>query len=176
MALGRAAMLCAALTLISAAADGGARGRNQAPGTSSTASPQQAPPPPMPFSEWLEGVRTDALARGIKAETVQRPSRVWNRCPSSSSAIARRRSSRSRSTRTWRAGCRRRFVRDTRRAFAKHKALLGKVGSKYGVGREMLAAVWSIESNLGRFSGVRPTIQALATLAWDGRRAGVLPR
>ena len=35
----------------------------------------------------------------------------------------------------------------------------------------MLAAVWSIESNLGRFSGVRPTIQALATLAWDGRRA-----
>ena len=35
----------------------------------------------------------------------------------------------------------------------------------------MLAAVWAIESNLGRFSGVRPTIQALATLAWDGRRA-----
>ena len=35
----------------------------------------------------------------------------------------------------------------------------------------MLTAVWSIESNLGRFSGVRPTIQALATLAWDGRRA-----
>jgi membrane-bound lytic murein transglycosylase B len=31
-------------------------------------------------------------------------------------------------------------------------------------------AVWGLESNFGRFSGVRPTIQALATLAWEGRR------
>ena len=172
MALGRAAMLCAALTLISAAADGGARGRDQAPGTSSTASPQQAPPPPMPFSEWLEGVRTDALARGIKAETVQRAfeglepllivverDRTQAEFALTLDAYLARRLSKT-------------LLRDTRRAFAKHKALLGKVGSKYGVGRETLAAVWSIESNLGRFSGVRPTIQALATLAWDGRRAG----
>ncbi len=31
-------------------------------------------------------------------------------------------------------------------------------------------AVWGIESNFGRFTGVRPTVQALATLAYDGRR------
>jgi membrane-bound lytic murein transglycosylase B len=34
----------------------------------------------------------------------------------------------------------------------------------------VLVAVWGLESNFGRFSGVRPTIQALATLAWEGRR------
>jgi membrane-bound lytic murein transglycosylase B len=63
------------------------------------------------------------------------------------------------------------LVRDTRRALTRHDALFRKVAAKYGVRADVLAAVWSIESNLGRFSGVRPTIQALATLAWDGRRA-----
>ena len=27
-----------------------------------------------------------------------------------------------------------------------------------------------MESNFGRFTGTRPTVQALATLAWEGRR------
>ena len=34
----------------------------------------------------------------------------------------------------------------------------------------VIVAIWGLESNFGRFSGVRPTIQALATLAWEGRR------
>ena len=63
------------------------------------------------------------------------------------------------------------LVRDTRRAMTRHEATFRTVAAKYGVPADVLAAVWSIESNLGRFSGVRPTIQALATLAWDGRRA-----
>ena len=35
----------------------------------------------------------------------------------------------------------------------------------------IIAGIWGIESNFGRFSGVRPTIAALATLAWDPRRS-----
>ena len=31
--------------------------------------------------------------------------------------------------------------------------------------------VWGLESNFGRFTGVRPTVAALATLAWDPRRS-----
>ena len=34
----------------------------------------------------------------------------------------------------------------------------------------MLVAVWGLESNFGRFAGVRPTVPALATLAYDSRR------
>ena len=34
----------------------------------------------------------------------------------------------------------------------------------------MLVAVWGLESNFGRFAGVRPTVPALATLAYDPRR------
>jgi membrane-bound lytic murein transglycosylase B len=33
-----------------------------------------------------------------------------------------------------------------------------------------MVAIWGMESNYGRFTGTRPTVQALATLAWDGRR------
>ena len=48
--------------------------------------------------------------------------------------------------------------------------MLEKVGKAYGVQPRYLVAVWGIESNFGRFTGVRPTVQALATLAFDGRR------
>ena len=34
----------------------------------------------------------------------------------------------------------------------------------------LLVAIWGMESNFGRFTGTRPTVQALATLAWEGRR------
>ena len=36
--------------------------------------------------------------------------------------------------------------------------------------RTDLVAIWGMESNFGRFMGTRPTVQALATLAWEGRR------
>ena len=36
--------------------------------------------------------------------------------------------------------------------------------------RAFFVAIWGLESNFGRFQGVRPTIATLATLAYDGRR------
>ena len=37
----------------------------------------------------------------------------------------------------------------------------------------ILVAIWGLESNFGRFSGVRPTIATLATLAYDPRRSAM---
>jgi membrane-bound lytic murein transglycosylase B len=51
-----------------------------------------------------------------------------------------------------------------------NRATLAKVGATYGVQPRYLVAVWGLESNFGAFTGVRPTVQALATLAYDGRR------
>ena len=42
---------------------------------------------------------------------------------------------------------------------------------RYGVSPRIIVAIWGLESNFGKFSGVRPTIGALATLAWDPRRS-----
>ncbi len=64
----------------------------------------------------------------------------------------------------------RRFVRAAREQAAAHRKLLAQVSRKYGPPASLLVAVWGMESNFGRFTGTRPTVQALATLAWDGRR------
>lgn len=61
-------------------------------------------------------------------------------------------------------------IRTARKAKQRHAKLLARVEKKYGVSRDVIVAVWALESNFGRFSGVRPTIQALSTLAWEGRR------
>jgi membrane-bound lytic murein transglycosylase B len=63
-----------------------------------------------------------------------------------------------------------RFVRTAREQAAAHRKLLTQVSNKYGPPASLLVAVWGMESNFGRFTGTRPTVQALATLAWDGRR------
>jgi membrane-bound lytic murein transglycosylase B len=51
-----------------------------------------------------------------------------------------------------------------------HRAGLAPVVKKYGVEGHVLVAIWGMESNFGRFTGTRPTVPALATLAWEGRR------
>jgi membrane-bound lytic murein transglycosylase B len=44
--------------------------------------------------------------------------------------------------------------------------------ARYGVAPGVLLAIWGIESNFGGNYGNTPTIDALATLAFDGRREG----
>lgn len=63
-----------------------------------------------------------------------------------------------------------RFIRTARQQATAHRTLLAQVSEKYGPPSALLVAVWGMESNFGRFTGTRPTVQALATLAWDGRR------
>src|SRR5688500_15909912 len=55
----------------------------------------------------------------------------------------------------------------------RHAALLAEISEKHGVPPGILVAVWGLESNFGRFSGVRPTIATLATLAYDPRRTAL---
>ena len=64
-----------------------------------------------------------------------------------------------------------RFITAGREAYSRHKTLLESIGKAYGVSPSIIAAIWGVESNYGRFTGVRPTIAALATLAWDPRRS-----
>jgi membrane-bound lytic murein transglycosylase B len=62
------------------------------------------------------------------------------------------------------------FVRTGAEKAAELRAALAPIEKKYGVPSNVLIAIWGMESNYGRFTGSRPTIQALATLAWEGRR------
>ncbi len=50
------------------------------------------------------------------------------------------------------------------------RASSGAVAARYGVPLEILVAIWGMESNYGSFAGDIPTIDALATLGFEGRR------
>ncbi len=52
-----------------------------------------------------------------------------------------------------------------------HAGLLEQVRQRYGVQPQYLAAFWAIESNFGSTTGGFSVLQALATLAFDPRRA-----
>ena len=62
-------------------------------------------------------------------------------------------------------------VRTARAQHDRHRALLRRIQRAYGVDPATLVAVWGLESNFGRFSGVRPTIATLATLVYEPRRS-----
>jgi membrane-bound lytic murein transglycosylase B len=52
-----------------------------------------------------------------------------------------------------------------------HDTLLDRVENEFGVQRRFLLAIWAMESRYGRLTGRTPVFQALATLAWEPRRA-----
>lgn len=55
--------------------------------------------------------------------------------------------------------------------YKKHRQTLEEVGRTYGVQPEYIVALWGIESNFGERMGSFSIIEALATLAYDGRRS-----
>jgi membrane-bound lytic murein transglycosylase B len=75
---------------------------------------------------------------------------------------------------TW-ARYRNSIVSDTRVAagraqYAQHAALLQRVTAVYGVPGPIIIGLWGLESDYGRFVGTFNVIEAVATLAWEGRR------
>ncbi|MDE1173271.1 MAG: lytic murein transglycosylase [Parvibaculaceae bacterium] len=51
-----------------------------------------------------------------------------------------------------------------------NKALLDRIGQRYGVDRYTLAAIWGIESGFGRVMGSKSVVRSLASLSYQGRR------
>jgi peptidoglycan lytic transglycosylase B len=63
-----------------------------------------------------------------------------------------------------------------RQHLAENRPLLDAVSRRYGVSPRYIVALWGIETNFGKSSGDYPEIAALATLAYDGRRAALFER
>lgn len=64
-----------------------------------------------------------------------------------------------------------RRVETGRRKLAEHRELLAAVAARYGVQPRYIIALWGVETDFGRITGGFPVVDALATLAYDGRRA-----
>jgi membrane-bound lytic murein transglycosylase B len=164
-----ACLLCAALLTV----PGMARGQTPDATTPVPAAADAASAPTRPtFAEWLAGVRSEAMSRGIRQEIVdQALDGVIEPLPV---VLERDRTQAEVLVPLERYIVRHltpRTVRTGREMLARHREILDRVAGRYGVPPATIVAIWGIESNFGHFTGVRPTIAALATLAWNPRRA-----
>jgi membrane-bound lytic murein transglycosylase B len=132
-----------------------------------------ATPAAVPFPDWLAQLRKDALARGITEQTVESALTGIELQP----VVVERDRTQAERTQTIDQYLKRRVDRKTvttgREMMKRRAALLGKIAAQYGVPANIIVSVWGLESNFGRFTGVRPTIASLATLAYDNRRAAM---
>ena len=124
------------------------------------------------FARWLRGFRTRALAQGVSArvfdraydgvqpdrEVLQRESSqpefnrpIWEYLDSAVSASR---------------------IENGQRMLREHRRILDEIEARYGVDREVIVAVWGMESAYGRLRGTAPLIPSLTALAMGSRRAG----
>ena len=63
------------------------------------------------------------------------------------------------------------LIETARHHLRRHEPLLTAIGDHYGVEPVAVVALWGLETRFGGFTGDFDVIAALATLAWDPRRA-----
>jgi membrane-bound lytic murein transglycosylase B len=148
--------------LVLALSPAGARG--QAP-----QDPVAATPPP--FNDWLVALTREARERGFSESLVEQTLNglePLQRVVESDRAQAELNPGFNRylSTRLTRA-----MVGRGQELSREHRGLLARVEREYDVQRRFLLAIWGLETRYGRVTGSTPVFQALATLAWEPRRA-----
>ena len=137
-----------------------------------SAQAQSEPPAPPSFADWLAGVRADALQRGIRPEILDQALATVEEPEPSVIARDRAQAETILPLETYIARqLKPTVIRTAQEMYTRHRKVLDEAGQRYGVSPRIVVAIWGLESNFGQFSGVRPTIGALATLAWDPRRS-----
>ena len=127
-----------------------------------------------PFDVWLAELRTEAEARGIRPEVLDRAltgiepvAQILERDRTQAEfTLQSRRLPAPPAPAAHRAHRARRCTAGTARwssASARRTASIPR----------LLISVWGLESEFGRFAGVRPTVPTLATLAYDPRRGAM---
>jgi len=136
--------------------------------------PTPTPPASDPaFAAWLAALRGDAVAAGIRPVTIDAAFATIVAQP----VVLERDRTQAEFTLTLGQYVDRRLtpalLRLAREHATRERSLLVRVERAHKVPKSILLSVWGLESNFGRFAGVRPTVPVLATLAYDGRRAAL---
>lgn len=123
------------------------------------------------LARWLQGFRHRALAQGIRTSTFDRAFAGVETDP----GILQRESGQPEFNRPiWAyldSAVSEARVRDGRTMLREHRRVLDEIEARYGVEREVVIAIWGLESAYGRLRGTTRLIPALTTLAIGSRRA-----
>ena len=120
--------------------------------------------------DWTLGFRPRALAAGISPATFER---AFAGIGYNAGVIAKDRNQAEFTRTIWEyldSAVSDRRVAEGAQALRVHRALLQRLEASFGVPKEVVVAVWGLESGYGANRGDVPVIEALATLAHDGRR------
>jgi membrane-bound lytic murein transglycosylase B len=122
------------------------------------------------FQRWIEGFRARALAQGISATVFDR---AFRGVKYNTDVIQKDRNQSEYTKQIWDyldSAASPTRVKNGQEALRKHRRQLDAIEATYGVEKEVVAAIWGLESAYGEHRGDIPIIEALATLAFDGRR------
>jgi len=124
------------------------------------------------YGSFIASVRAQALSQGLSASVVDR-ALALARVPNAKVMQLDRHQPEF--TLTWAQyksrvlGAQR--IASGREAFAARSALLDRIGSRFGVDPRVIVGIWGLESGFGKHIGTYAVVDALATLAYDARRA-----
>jgi len=122
------------------------------------------------FDRWIGGVRSRAAAAGIRRDVLDRAFRGVRYDPD---VVAKDRNQSEFKREIWDyldSAVSPKRVEDGQTALRRHRRVLAQIEAHYGVEKEIVTAVWGMESSYGTRLGDLPLVQSLATLAYDGRR------
>ncbi|GEO82056.1 lytic murein transglycosylase [Pararhodospirillum oryzae] len=158
-----------ALTLGACAENAAVAGSGREPPPASAGEPP-GEPEAQAFSTWLEGMKAEALAAGIRPATVNGPLASARFLPRTVALDGRQPEFNRPFGDYLRNTAPESRAQRGRALLGTHAALLGRLEDRYGVPASVLVALWGVETNFGDIIGSTPILDTLATLAFEGRR------
>lgn len=122
------------------------------------------------FKAWLAGVADEAIAKGIRPETIDQALgdvELNKRVLKSSVSQPERRETLADYLAKRITNYR---VSQGRRLYAQHKVILADIEAKTGVDAEIIVAIWGVETAFGKITGDDPVIAGLASLGFRSDR------
>lgn len=128
--------------------------------------------PTQDFGTWLAGLRAEAERRGFSQSTIEQAFALIEEPLPRVIELDRSQPEFVQTfTRYMSLRMSDRSIERGRRLLAEHRELFAEIQQKYGVQPHYLVSFWALESNFGDNTGGFSVLNALATLAYDPRRA-----
>lgn len=122
------------------------------------------------YDQWVASFRGRALSQGVNQSTLDRAFRSAGYLP----GVIKRDRNQVEFTRTLEdylaIAASDERISVGKQMMQRHASTLSQIESRYGVPKQIVTAIWGLESRYGARRGDVPVISALSTLAYDGRR------
>ena len=129
------------------------------------------------FTKWMVEFRTEATAAGISQQTLDRALAEIKVPLKKVITLDRKQPEFTQTVENYveiRVSDQR--INGGRRMMRRYPTWLGRVEDRHKVQRRFIVALWGIETNYGKYTGGIPVIEALVSLAYDGRRSAYFRR